>query len=228
VGTDRIRVLHDGSRQSNSNAVSAEEWCSSMDRRTISQKGEFVGLAVPWCAAAFEPASGRRWHGPCLRIGRVMGVGDMRTNGFDHALAALALCLAVAGPTAGQEGGDRQPARAAVQSQDLPHSGTLEGLPKFRVDLTPEAAKRRELDVNEAQANPLRVRVKDGQFYWESRGNRLLKLDSSGPYTYLSSGPGNYIRLTKLNDHFAYVEHVELKDFGSVTWWGELRVILGQ
>jgi hypothetical protein len=67
----------------------------------------------------------------------------------------------------------------------------------------------------------------DGQFYWTTRGNRLLHLNSSGEFTYLSSEPGQYIRFTRLNDKISYVEHVDLA-LGSVTWFGELRIVVGK
>ena len=54
-----------------------------------------------------------------------------------------------------------------------------------------------------------------------------LRLSSSGVFTYLSSEPGQYIRLTRLNDKISYIEHVDL-GLGSVTWWGELRIAVGK
>ena len=58
------------------------------------------------------------------------------------------------------------------------------------------------------------------------RGDEPLTVSSSGAFTYLSSNePGKYIRLTKVGDKLEYVEHVD-KDFTSVTFWGELRVVM--
>jgi hypothetical protein len=33
--------------------------------------------------------------------------------------------------------------------------------------------------------------------------------------------------MTRLNDRVSYVEHVDLAS-GSVTWWGELRIVIGK
>ena len=45
---------------------------------------------------------------------------------------------------------------------------------------------------------------------------------------YLSSTePGRYVRIRRLNDRLAYVEHLDTT-LGTVTYWGELRVVVGQ
>lgn len=114
------------------------------------------------------------------------------------------------------------------QRIEIPASATsLEGVPTVRIDSTEGNTTRRVLDADEAAKARLTVRVADGQFYWTNRGNRLLRLNSSGDFTYLSSGPGQYIRFTRLNDKISYVEHVDLTS-GSVTWFGELRFVVGK
>lgn len=114
------------------------------------------------------------------------------------------------------------------QRVEIPAGATsLEGIPTVRIDSTEGATTRQLLDAAEAGKARLAVRVIDGQFYWTTRGNRLLSLNSSGDFTYLSSGPGQYIRLTRLNDKISYVEHVDLTS-GSVTWFGELRIVVGK
>jgi len=130
--------------------------------------------------------------------------------------------LALLTPAYGQE------AQPTLQSLEIPKDATLEGLPTVRVDSTEKATTRQVLDVAEAAKNPLKLRVRDGRFYWASGDNSLLQLNSSGPYTYLSSKPGNYIRLTQLNGKISYVEHVDMKEIGngSVTWWGELQIVV--
>jgi hypothetical protein len=116
-----------------------------------------------------------------------------------------------------------------VESQSvIPTNATaLEGTPDATVETTSERTTRRQLDATDAAANRLRVDVKDGVFYWSSRDNSRLALTTSGEFTYLSSGhPGKYIRVRRVNDRLTYVEHVDTA-FGSVTYWGELRVTLG-
>ena len=111
---------------------------------------------------------------------------------------------------------------------EIPAGATsLEGIPTVRIDSAEGKTTRRVLDAAEADKVRLTIRVVDGQFYWTSRGNRLLHLNSSSEFTYLSSEPGQYIRLTRLNDKISYVEHVDLTS-GSVTWFGELRIVLGK
>ena len=107
-----------------------------------------------------------------------------------------------------------------------PNATALEGAPTLRVETTAEATVRRELDSGEAAANRLRIRIKDGSFYWSSRDDHRLTLTASGDFTYLSSTePGRYVRIRRLNDRLTYVEHVDTAR-GIVTYWGELRVIL--
>ena len=103
---------------------------------------------------------------------------------------------------------------------------SLEGIPAVRVDSAEGTTTRRVLDTAEASKARLTVSVVDGQFFWTTRDNRLLHLNSSGEFTYLSSEPGQYIRFTRLNDRISYVEHVELTSV-SVTWFGELRIVVG-
>lgn len=132
-------------------------------------------------------------------------------------LALLGLLLVLAASASAQEG------RRVVFP---PNATALEGDPTLRVETTPEATVRRELDPAEAAANRLRIRIKDGSFYWSSRDDRRLTLTPSGDFTYLSStDPGRYVRIRRLNDRLTYVEHVDTAR-GIVTYWGELRVIL--
>jgi len=125
-----------------------------------------------------------------------------------------------------QNGGAQDAARQ--QPVEIPSGATsLEGLPVVRVDSSEQSTTRRVLDADRAKTDRLTVRVVDGQFYWTTRGNRLLQVSSSGEFTYLSSAPGQYIRLTRLNDRITYVEHIEQAS-GSTTWFGELRIVLGK
>jgi len=106
-------------------------------------------------------------------------------------------------------------------------AATLEGIPTVRVDSTEQGATRKVLKPTEALKERLTVKQVDGKYFWASRENKLLQLNSSGPYTYLSSEPGKYIRFTRINDRITYVEHVD-SALGSVTWFGELRIVGGR
>jgi hypothetical protein len=121
-------------------------------------------------------------------------------------------------------------ARAEATSQGVvpPNATMLEGTPEVQVDTTADAATRRQLGAADAAANRLRVQVKDGTFYWSSRDNSRLTLTTSGEFTYLSATePGRYVRIRRVNDRLTYVEHVDT-GVGSVTYWGELRVVVGK
>jgi hypothetical protein len=109
-----------------------------------------------------------------------------------------------------------------------PSTTVLEGIPTVRIDSAEGRATRHLLDQAEAAKSRLRVSVIDGQYYWTSRENRLLQLNSSGAFTYLSSSePGQYIRFTRVKDRITYVEHVDVA-LGSVTWWGEMKIVTGR
>jgi hypothetical protein len=120
-----------------------------------------------------------------------------------------------------------------TQSSSSPAGGTfppntvgLEGLPRVRIDATMNRVSRRELDATEAAKSRLTITILDGRLYEGDRTGTPLTMTSSGGFTYLSSStPGRYIRLQRLNDMFSYVEHVDMA-FGSVTYWGELRLVL--
>jgi hypothetical protein len=111
----------------------------------------------------------------------------------------------------------------------LPSNTTsLEGTPTVRLDATRDAATRHKLDSAESEGQRLEIRLEGHQFVWSSRGDRPLTLTTSGDYTYLlSDQPGQYIRIRRLNDRFTYVEHLDM-DGGSVTYWGELRIVVGK
>jgi hypothetical protein len=115
----------------------------------------------------------------------------------------------------------------AAQSVVPPNATALEGTPDVRIETTSDAATRRQLDSTDAAANRLRIQVRDGAFYWSSRDNSRLALTTAGDFTYLSSAtPGRYVRIRRVNDRLTYVEHLDTT-FGSVTYWGELRVVIG-
>jgi hypothetical protein len=135
----------------------------------------------------------------------------------------VAACLAiVAAAPAGQT-------LSNEKSPLIPQDATaLEGIPAVRLDATREGAKRRQLDRAEASTQSLKIEIVNGQYYWSSRENQPLTLSTSEGFTYLSSTePGKYVRLMRINDRIAYVEHVDMA-FGSVTYWGELRIMLSK
>ncbi len=131
-------------------------------------------------------------------------------------------CLGLAVPmSSGQE--SPQPQRV-----EIPATATvLEGIPTVRIDSAEGGTTRLVLSPSEAARSRLTVGLVDGRYYWTSRENRLLQRSSSGEFTYLSSDPGHYIRFTRLNDRISYEEHVDLES-GSVTWWGELSIVVGR
>ena len=134
-------------------------------------------------------------------------------------------CLGLAVPTSpGQE--SPRPERVEIPAT----ATTLEGIPTVRVDSAEGGTTRQVLSPSEAAKSRLTVGLVAGRYYWTSRGNRPLEMSSSGEFTYLSSEPGQYIRFTRLNDKISYVEHVENRDLGSgsVTWWGEMKIVSGK
>jgi hypothetical protein len=133
-------------------------------------------------------------------------------------MAGLVLLMVGAGAALAQE--------ARPQSVEMPAEATaLEGTPTVRIDSVEGSTTRRVLGESEAATQPLAIRIVDGEFYWTSRDNRRLRLSTAGEFTYLSSEPGKYVRFTRLHDRISYVEHVDT-ELGSVTWWGELRIVV--
>jgi hypothetical protein len=104
------------------------------------------------------------------------------------------------------------------------HAAVLEGLPRVRVDTTRDQVTRRELDAAEAARSRLTITILDGRLYRGDRTGTPLTITTADEFTYLSSTrPGRYIRIQRLKDTLSYIEHVDMA-FGSVTYWGELRV----
>jgi len=131
-----------------------------------------------------------------------------------------ALCL-IGSVSFGQESTEPQPVEIP------PTAAVLEGIPTVRVDAAEDGATRQVLSESEAEESRLTVGFVDDQYYWTSRDNQPLQKFAVGAFTYLSSDPGHYIRFTRLNDRIAYEEHVDSAS-GSTTWWGELRIVVGQ
>lgn len=149
-----------------------------------------------------------------------MSLPERRTRGrvATRLMAALVLVASAASAQNTSPGGSVLPRGATA----------LEGVPTVRVETTSEGVTRRPLDSAEAAANGLRIQIKDGAFYWSSRGNRPLAPSESGGFTYLSSAePGRYVRIGRLNDRITYIEHIDTTQ-GTVTYWGELRIVAGK
>lgn len=122
--------------------------------------------------------------------------------------------------------GAAQQAQTSGEKTVIPENASaLEGVPAVRLDAKKDGAKLRQLGGDEAAKQSLRIKIVNGEYFWESRENRPLTLTSSGEFTYLSAEPGQYVRLRKLNDRIEYVEHVD-KAWESVTYWGELRIVI--
>ncbi|MDO8794617.1 MAG: hypothetical protein Q7J25_08365 [Vicinamibacterales bacterium] len=117
----------------------------------------------------------------------------------------------------------RKPTKIEIPASAI----ALEGIPKVRVEEGDSLATLRLLPPEEAEKERLVVRMRNGEFFWETRDNQPLRLNLSGEFTYLSTDPGHYIRLSRVGDTLTYVEHVEM-DSRSVTWRGELRIVLGK
>lgn len=109
-----------------------------------------------------------------------------------------------------------------------PTATVLEGRPDVRVEATEDRAERRELGEREADDNRLTIKVRNGQLYWGAQEVPLL-VNPAGEFVYLSSStrPGHYIRVRRVNDRLTYVEHLDMGT-RNVTYWGELRVVLGR
>jgi hypothetical protein len=140
---------------------------------------------------------------------------------FVGSVIAMA-CVAATGPAVvGQTSGQGQ-------VQVPKNAVALEGRPLVRIDTTEDQVMRRPLTEAEMAEHRLTIKAKNGRYFWASRGNLPLTLSSSGEFTYLaSSEPGKYVRFRRVNDKITYVEHIDMAH-GSVTYWGELRIVLGR
>jgi len=121
-----------------------------------------------------------------------------------------------------------QPSPPAGSALDLPAGAkTLDGVPRVQVDTTESATTRRILDAGEAAQKRLTIRLDNGRYFW-GRDVQPLTVATAGDYVYLSSTePGKYVRLRRINGRLTYVEHVDM-GARSVTYWGELRIVIGR
>lgn len=104
----------------------------------------------------------------------------------------------------------------------------LQGLPTVRVDTTVDETKRHTLTAKEANEHGLSITVTGGRYFWTSRRNEELTVRTGGEFTYLTTAnPGQYVRLRRIDDRLTYVEHLDM-DSRSVTYYGELRIVLGR
>lgn len=138
------------------------------------------------------------------------------------ALGTAGLALALLTPVSAQNAG------TAPATLEIPKTATtLEGIPSVRVDFSSDDTTRRVLGKDEASKNKLNIKVKNGQFFWASHEGEPLSLNKTGEYTFLSSTPGNYITLRRVNDRITYVEHLDNKG-KYITYFGELRIVVGK
>jgi hypothetical protein len=137
--------------------------------------------------------------------------------------AALAMTPVVAmGPAlAGQA--------PAAGAPSVPENAVaLEGTPHVSIETVEDQVTRRQLTEAETAQNRLLITVDNGRYYWVSRGKLPLTLTSSGEFMYLSSPEvGKYVRFRRIDDTITYVEHVDMAH-GTVTYWGELKIVLGR
>lgn len=131
-------------------------------------------------------------------------------------IAATCLVTAVARGEAKSQGAVQIPKNAPA----------LEGLPQIMIETTQDGATRHELNAVEAPQSRLVIKIVDGNLYWAGREGGPLHVTRSGDFTYLSwTEPGQYVRFPRLGDRLIYAEHVDMP-LGSVTYWGELRIVL--
>jgi hypothetical protein len=122
------------------------------------------------------------------------------------------------------------PGRGLAQTEPPIPAGAvgLEGTPSVRVDASEDQVTRRQMTEAESAENRLRIRVENGRYFWTSRGDVPLTLTSSGEFMYLSSPEvGKYVRFQRVNDRVTYLEHVDMER-GTVTYWGEVSIVLGK
>jgi hypothetical protein len=119
--------------------------------------------------------------------------------------------------------------QSADASASLPAGTTaLRGLPTVRVESTADETKRHGLTAKESSEHGLSISVSGGRYFWTSRQNEELTLRTSGEFTYLTTAnPGQYVRLRRINNRLTYVEHLDMGP-KSVTYFGELRIVLGK
>ena len=139
-------------------------------------------------------------------------------------MKGLVLAVAIAGLAVPTTGAQSLP----QQALDLPpQTKSLEGQPRVAVETSPTAATRRVLAAGDALAERLVIRVERNRYFWGS-DPRPLTVQKAGEFIYLSSAePGKYIRLQKINDKLSYVAHLD-QGARSITYWGELRVVIGR
>lgn len=116
-------------------------------------------------------------------------------------------------------------AQSPADALRLPAGATLEGSPSVRVESSEQGTTRTVLPAGDRTAHPLTLRLRDGLFY--TSANVPLQSWDAGGFTYLTPKPGSYIRLRRVNDRISYVEHLD-EGARSVTYWGELRILLGK
>jgi hypothetical protein len=140
---------------------------------------------------------------------------------FVATVLAMAPLVAVGAALAGQA-----PSPGAVSVPE--NAVALEGTPRVRIEAVEGQVTRRQLTETEAAQNRLAITVENGRYYWISRGKLPLTLTASGEFMYLSSPEvGKYVRFRRVDDTITYVEHVDMAH-GTVTYWGELKIVLGR
>lgn len=100
--------------------------------------------------------------------------------------------------------------------------------PSVRVTSDPGRAERRELSPRERAANQVLIVQRGGNYYWASRGDRLLVHITSGAFhLYIDPRGGGYVKVyvppagasPSGETQLQYFEHVSVL-MTTVTYWG--------
>lgn len=108
------------------------------------------------------------------------------------------------------------------------------GIPNKKIEIQENSVLTTQLFKNEALEYKVIISIKDGKYFWESRGNVELKKIESGVYeTYIATNGSGYIRVLKktMRDlykkmteedkekNYLYSEHL-VNQLGSITYIG--------
>ena len=104
----------------------------------------------------------------------------------------------------------------------------ISGLPTIKVVSSADGTFSHTLSDSESQKNGLLITKKNGEYYWESRGNRKLIHTRSGAFDlFIDPKGGGYIKVVdqkflmeKDTKGVIYFEHMSLL-MGTITYWGK-------
>lgn len=109
---------------------------------------------------------------------------------------------------------------AASAAPALPKHFALFGIPLIQLKATADEAVRIELDANQKKNHRSVIIKKGDDYFWDTRdGKKVIHLVQGDLHLFVDPTGGEYVKVTKSEGGFIYMEHFS-QGLETFTYWG--------